>query len=142
MRYFLTTLALAPVTAGGKSFKFEPVGQWGGSWLGVLAVDDESDANILAGACDHTLEEITFTQYDAKKKHLSLTQSDSPVLRRQTSESLQSHVVADRAGSLSPPSNLNGGPNSTEGITRVSVLSTGRQPPHEAILEGESKKRW
>lgn len=142
-RYFLTTNALKPVTVGGKLFTFEPVGNWGGSWLGVLATDDESDANILAGGANHTLEEISAQQFDAKKKHLSLTPNDSRVSMRQQKESPLSHAVADRAGSLSPPFANNGGPNSTEAITRVSVLKTERQPPKEPILEsGGPRKRW
>jgi hypothetical protein len=143
MRYFLTTLASRPVSAGGKSFSFEPVCQAGGSWLGVFACDDESDANILAAAAGTTLEEITADQYDAKKKHLSLTARDSPASMRRQSDSPLNHVVADRAGSTVPPFQPNGGPNSTELITRVSIFSTDKSPPNEPILEGSAaKKRW
>jgi hypothetical protein len=143
MRYFLTTTARRPVVAAGKSFTFEPVGQWGGSWLGVFACADEADANILAEACSNTLEEITFEQYDAKKKALSLTGNDSHALRKPPSENPLNHVVAEVAGSLSPAFKPNGGPNSTEGITRVSIFNTERTPPQEAILDsGGPRKRW
>lgn len=142
-RYFLTTTARRPIEAAGKSFVFEPVGQWGGSWLGVLATDDESDANILASCSPTTVEEITFDQYDAKKKHLTLTPNDSRDSPRPRAENPLNHVVAEVAGSTSPTFKPNGGPNSTEGITRVSVLATDRSPPREPILEGSgSKKRW
>jgi hypothetical protein len=143
MRYFLTTLASKPVSAGGKSFTFESVCQAGGSWLGVFATDDESDATLLAGACGNTLEEISASQYDAKKKHLSLTARDSLASMRQQNDSPLNHVVADRAGSTVPQFQPNGGPNSTEGITRVSLFSTDKSPPLEPILEGSgAKKRW
>lgn len=143
MRYFLSTLASKPVQAGGKSFTFESVCQAGGSWLGVFACADEADANILAGAVDGTLEEISASQYDAKKKHLSLTASDSHASMRPLSDSPLNHAVADRVGSTVPPFQPNGGPNSTELTTRVSLFSTDKSPPQEPILEGNgAKKRW
>ena len=44
-RYFLTTNVSRSFTASGFSFSdFEPVGQRGGSWFGVLAVADEAAA--------------------------------------------------------------------------------------------------
>ncbi len=142
-RYFLTSTASKPLVVGGKSFVFEPVGNWGGSWFGVLATDDESDAIILAGAGHPCLEEISFEHYDAKKKALTVTPNGSPDSRKPQSESPLNHVVADRAGSLSPPSKPNGGPNSTEFITRVSILRTDKVPPKEPILEfGGPRKRF
>lgn len=143
MRYFLTTTARRPVEASGKSFNFELVGQWGGSWLGVFACADEADANILAGACGSTLEEITEFQYEAKKKALSLTGNDSPASRKPQPENPLNHVLAEVAGSLSPASKPNGGPNSTEMVTRVTVFNTEKTPPLEPILEaGGPRKRW
>ena len=50
MRYFLTINASHPYIAGGLTFSFEPVQNRGGSWLGVLSVDDESAASALAAA--------------------------------------------------------------------------------------------
>jgi hypothetical protein len=141
MRYFLTTVASKPFEAGGKLFLFELVGNLGGSSLGVFACADEADANILGAACGTTLEEITAEQYDVKKKRLSLSQSDSPVSRSSLQDSPQNHAVADRVGSLTPPFRDNGGPNSTEGITRVSIFSTDRSPPKEPILEGGGAKK-
>lgn len=143
MRYFLTSAALKPVTVSGRSFKFEPVGTWGGSWFGVLATADEAEANILADGTCPVVEEITETQYQAKKKATSLSPSDSPASTRPPQGSQQLGVIADRAGSTSPTFEVNGGPNSTEKITRLTILTTGRQPPSEPILEGPgTRRRW
>lgn len=141
MRYFLTMLADRPVVAGGKAFNFEPVGNRGGSWLGVLAVDDESDANSLAGSASHTLEEISLEQYEVKKKALTATPNASPASTRLPPSNPLDHVVADRAGSTSPTFVNNGGPNSTAGISAVTILTTPRQPPAEAILDAPSTGR-
>jgi hypothetical protein len=142
-RYFQTNCARKAFQAGGRGFVFEPVGNWGGSWFGVLATDDESEASILAAACGGTLEEISFEQYDAKKKHLTVTQSGLPGSPRPQPENPLNHAVADRVGSLSPVFKNNGGPNSTENVTRVSIFQTSQQPPKEPILEGAGvKRRW
>jgi|SRR5579859_6959511 len=142
-RYFFTTIAHKPVEVGGRSFKFEVVGQAGGSYLGVLATDDESEASILGGGSHPLVEEISEFQYDAKKKCLSVTPNDSRVSTKPLRENPLNHVVAEVAGSTSPTFKPNGGPNSTETITSVSLLRTDRQPPRETILEaGGPRKRW
>lgn len=67
MRYFKTSNASRQYRAGGSLFSFEPVDQIGGSWLGVLALE-ESDASILAAANLPQVEAITEADYDALKK--------------------------------------------------------------------------
>ena len=63
-RYFKSLGAGRPITLGGRSFTFEPVEPMGGSWAGVLAVDEESAATILAGAG----LEISEARYNELKK--------------------------------------------------------------------------
>ncbi len=150
MRYFLTTNALKPVAVPGYSFNFEPVGQAGGSWLGILATDDESAANILASGVNPTVGEMTEEQYDAKKKPSTGMRNDSHASVKLPLQPDRHAVVEDAAPSTnltSRPLNggINGGPNSTEMLTAVTILSTDRQPPAEPILDtnaGGQRKRW
>ena len=106
----------------------------GGSWLGVLAVDDESAANILATS--DGASEITTQQYDdLKKKRLTPEKADDSRLLlppRPPAQSLfQNAVPAAQHGRgfgdetpkpIVPPE---------EGIT---LRVTNLQPPDEAIL--------
>jgi len=66
-RYFQAFVTTRPVEAGGQLFTFERVEPMGGSWLGVLAVDDESAANKLAEAG----MEISKERYDQLKKKVT-----------------------------------------------------------------------
>lgn len=145
MRYFLASGPRQSVvlTVAGRAFTFEPVGNWGGSWFGVLATDDPSDANILAAGASHQLEEITLEQYEAKKKRLTLSSNDWPGSMRQRPDSPPLQLaVAEVAGRvIAPTFDRNGGPNSTECLTAVTMISTRRQPPAEPILEGAGVRK-
>lgn len=142
MRYFLCMNASKPVTVSGRSFKFEAVGNLGGSCFGVFATDDESAANILASGVDHTLEEITEAQYIQKKKTIVATPSDSHGWKKPQPDSGPSLSIAEVAGRVTNLTfDRNGGPNSTEMVTPVTILSTKRQPPRELILEGAGQRK-
>lgn len=68
MRYFKTSNASRLYKAGGLSFAFDPMENIGGIWSGVLAVEDDSAAGILAAAKFSQVEEITAEDFDGLKK--------------------------------------------------------------------------
>jgi hypothetical protein len=69
-RYFTTRNASRPFKAGGLAFEFEPYEQTGGgSWLGVLAVEEPA-ASILAGKFTGIIIEIDVDAYEAIKKKI------------------------------------------------------------------------
>lgn len=137
MRYFLNTSAAKPVVAGGITFAFEPVGLWGGSWLGILAVADDAAASVLAGFHAPNVEEIPFDKYDAIKKKLTSgagITSNSPI--PPSPHPSPSLAIADRAGLPTVP--ITGSPapkqNSTEMVTPVTLLTSRNPPPSESLL--------
>lgn len=69
MRYFRTTNASRRYTVGGFAFVFEPIGQIGGSWSGVLEVGNDSASTALAAALPPQIEEITAEIYADVKKN-------------------------------------------------------------------------
>lgn len=144
-RYFqshVTGRALVvPHPSGDRSFIFEPNEPMGGSWLGVLAVDDESAASVLATS--EAAWEIDQAKYEGLKKKretpgtaqgsvpsptprpppLAMAASASPADRPSSSSSDEARgdTAPSGAGAKVPPS--------------VSLLTTTRQPPHEPVLE-------
>jgi len=142
MRYFLNTSAQRPLTVGGHSFDFELVGLRGGSWLGVLAVEDESAASVLAANMPEEIGEIEFPQYETLKKKLSANTGSSPAWPRPTSTN-PSIAVADRVGAPSTPgaSDRPIDHNSTANLTAVSLLTTKNAPPVESLLQNSGRKR-
>ncbi len=141
MRYFVNASAAKPVVVGGHSFVFELVGLRGGSWLGILAVDEPA-ASILAGALSSTLSEINFERYESLKKKSSANQGTSPAWPKQTSTN-PSLAVADHAGHLMSQgaSTKPVDHNSTASITAVSLLTTTNKPPVDAILISGGRMR-
>ena len=141
-RYFICTNASRNYAAGGISFPFEPVALRGGSWLGVLAVDEESAANILLSANFEQVAEVNLERYDSLKKKPVATRTGSPALPTEP-------VLAGVAGPVGRNSGHGGGnttdlsrnPNATSGITGVSLLSGPVNPPHEPLLEQQPTKR-
>jgi hypothetical protein len=74
LRYFTTRNATRPFKTGGLAFEFEPYEQiGGGSWLGVLAVDDPA-ASILTEADFPQVSEIDADAYEAIKKKIQEAQ--------------------------------------------------------------------
>lgn len=138
MRYFLNTSAGRPIVAGGETFEFELVGLRGGSWLGILALD-EPRASILAAARPTNTDEISEELYEAQKKKHSAVAPSSRASPTPTS-SEPALTVADRVGSLTPPP-VSKDPNSTAGITAVSLMTTPNVPPAEPLLSAAPKRR-
>lgn len=141
-RYFQSHVTGRALMVGDRSFLFEPVEPMGGSWLGVLAVDDESAANILATS--DAAWEITEEKFDTLKKKRSgaatvpgFAQSQTPQLPAQPmvaaspadrlSSSSFSAAPAAAAVAVVPPS--------------ITLLTTSRTPPPEPLLEVMQSKR-
>jgi hypothetical protein len=151
MRYFLNTSAARPAVAGGITFEFEPVGLRGGSWLGILALD-EPGASILAEARWPNTDEITEKVYQIQKKKLSANRPSS-LGSPQPNPPQHAVAIADRAGSLTSRAvsdqNFNPGappagplnPNSISGVSAVSLMTTDNSPPAEPLLSQAPKRR-
>lgn len=143
-RYFITTNASRTYSAGGITFPFEPVAQRGGSWLGVLALDEESEANILLSGGFQQVAEIDLARYDSLKKKPAANQTSSPAFP--TKPKPQGPGVAGVVGQSSVPGvasavDLTKDPNSTAMMTSVTLLSGSANPPHEPMLEQQAPKR-
>ncbi len=142
-RYFITTNASLPHAAGGISFPFEPVAQRGGSWLGVLALDTPSDADILISAGFPQVGEIDEARYDSLKKKQGATQTNSPA--SPTRQKPVGLVVAGVAGQSSGHGagvvDVTKDPNSTANFSAVSLMSGEVTPPREPLLEQQAPAR-
>lgn len=106
MRYFKTTNASRRYTAGRLAFTFEPVSNIGGSWLGVLAVEDNSAASTIAAAALPQVQEISQEIFeDLKKKPQSnphfLASREVPPSSRQ--HPVVGHVVRAASTSTAKP---------------------------------------
>ena len=142
MRYFLTVNASRPHVAGGLTFVFEPVSNRGGSWLGILAVEEDSAASTLAAASLPGVDEIPLERYDSLKKKLTGTRtgpSESHVRQpRRTARDVAVARVADRRegirGSIVEPK----AEPVIQKVTAVTLLTTSKQPPREALLDAPS----
>ncbi len=135
MRYLVSTNASRPVLAVGRSFEFEPVSLRGGTWLGILAVDDESAAGILASAHDG-VDEITFERYDSLKKKLTANSPSSPAWPTPLTEE-RGVAVAEPVGRSIAPTTAKAAPSAQA----VSLETTSAQPPFEALLAGVGKTK-
>ncbi len=143
LRYFQSIVTGRPLNVGGRSFIFEPVMPLGGGWLGVLAVDDESAASILAAATDEA-DEITEEAYNTFKKKRSgrVTQtgfvpSQTPQIKPQPLLPSAVPAVSPTAstGTEAPPASPEpAGPNVSLGVTDA-------EPPHEPLLEPAIKAK-
>lgn len=146
MRYFLTTVADRPVRAGGREFNFDPVSLRGGSWVGVLALEEDSGASILCDAGHPSVSEITQAQYDSEKKKQPRSTARSEVPRPEPAPSHQGPRVADRAGLVidptiaEPPVPPAPAPESVSGS--VELQTTSEQPPDEAMLADPVKRSF
>ena len=141
-RYFITTNAALNYTAGGRNFPFEPVAQRGGSWLGVLALDTPSDADILLNGGFPQVAEISNEYYDSLKKKPEANQNSLPVspTRQQPVGLAVAPVVGRSSGHGAGPVDLSTDPNSTANFSSVSLLSGDVTPPHEPMLEQQPSR--
>lgn len=142
MRYFLNTSAAKPTVAGGVTFAFEPVGLRGGSWLGVLAVEDPA-ASILADSHSPNVEEIPFDTYDSIKKKLTNSEPITNASRTPPDQPPNpSLAIASRAGLPTDPTIARPpAPNSTEMVTPITLLTTRNQPPDEPMIAAGASMR-
>lgn len=138
LRYFQSLGAGRPINLGGRPFIFEPVEPMGGSWIGVLALDDESGANILASAG----LEITQERYDSlKKKRMGQsTAQDSGPSRTPPKLPPQPIVVAAARAEDRIVSSSEASPVPVPQKT-VTLKTTSVKPPQEPILEADAPKR-
>ena len=140
MRYFVNTSAGQPIVAGGFTFDFELVGLRGGSWFGILAVEDDSAASALLDAGLTSVGEISFDRYDSEKKKApqanpSLTSSHLP---SQPPPPLPGMAVAERVGSLTPPPQVS---DTSRVIESQTLESTDAAPPEEDLLKEVAKSK-
>jgi hypothetical protein len=151
-RYFSSLATGRPVELGGRSFVFEPVEPMGGSWVGVLAVDDESAASILAGAG----LEITPERYDQLKKkvpgrtapgYVPLQKPQppplplaGPVVPAAASTGSSSKAAPAPAGAVTATGVADAMPDNVP-LASVTLRTTTKEPPHEPLLETEKKKK-
>lgn len=141
MRYFVCTAANRPWIAGDQTFTFEPIGLRGGSWLGVLAVDEPA-ASILAGSGLAQISEISEERYLTEKKKVAQEQ----VLSRPSAppppmgNPLMGPVAA-RAGALTTPisETPEAKAQASEVLQSDTLLSTDQTPPPEPLLEDSSR---
>ena len=141
-RYFQSTVTGRPLYVGGRSFIFEPVEPMGGSWLGVLAVDDESSANILA-AETVAVWEITADKYESLKKKLQSTATSRDFAPSQTPQLppqplVASAGVAERQAASTTDA-VKSAPAAT--VPSVTLATTDKSPPVEPLLESVATKR-
>lgn len=142
MRYFLTTDAARVWTLGGFTFEFEPIRLQGGTWLGILAVDEPA-ASILASAHPDGTDEVSEEYYNSQKKKGTADQGPAWPRARTPNPAV---AVADRVGvhigatSGSSPSTPVGKQDTTS-FTAVSLLTTKNSPPAEPLLGGTAKRR-
>lgn len=137
MRYFLSTNASRPTTAGGHSFTFEPVALRGGTWLGILAVED-SLAAIISSVQPDQVAEIALDYYESLKKKESHSPAPSPNPSPTPSEGVR--VVEPAA----PSSSRRPAPEPPAKLLPVTLRTTTEQPPPEPLLASTSgrKKAW
>lgn len=139
MRYLINTSAGRPLVASGMTFDFELVGHRGGSWFGILAVEDSAASALLALGLP-TIGEITEESYNSQKK--KSPQAGQPSRHSaqpwQTTKPPQGVAVAERVGSLIAPL-----PASKPGsvIESATLKSAEIHPPEEELLKEVVKSR-
>lgn len=142
MRYFTSLVTGRPLNVGGRSFIFEPVEPMGGSWLGVLTVDDESAASILAAATE-AASEITEAEYDRLKKKRQAQGTQPDLTPSRTPQPPPLPLVAGASHAERPTNSIGADPASAaaETVASISLLTTSKQPPPEPLLDTAPVKR-
>lgn len=143
-RYFQAFVTSRPVEVDGQAFIFERVEPMGGSWLGVLALDDESSANKLAAAGF----EIGAEQYAELKKKATEAQRPASTLSRQPTPPPQplvgnvAHVVLPgSSGAESVTGNAGEAAPVVKPLASVSLLTTRNKPPAEPLLDAPAERK-
>lgn len=135
-RYFQSIVTGRPLEVGGRSFIFEPVEPMGGSWAGVLAVDDESAANILANAG----LEITEAVYNRLKKKLPIAETVQGFVPSQTPQ-LPPQPIVVSAVRAEDRTSFSSKIEEVKPATSVSLSTTNKKPPFDPLLENITPKR-
>jgi hypothetical protein len=135
MRYFITTNALRPLVAAGRSFEFEPVSLRGGTWLGILAVDDELAAGILASGASG-VDEISTERFDGLKKKPTSISPNYRVLPTPPPDQRGVAVAEPAARRIAPTTAEPAKPQAS-----ITLQTTTAQPPFEALLVGAGKTK-
>jgi hypothetical protein len=137
MRFFITTNANRPAKAGGRSFTFEPVALRGGTWLGVLAVEDALAASILADR-PSGVDEISAERYEGLKKKQTADLNNSRLPQAQSSPGV---TVAEPAVNVTSRTTVESKPVE---VASVELQTTSSQPPVEPLLAQPVKrgKAW
>lgn len=140
-RYFESQVVGRPLVAGDRSFTFEPSVPMGGHWLGVLAVDDDSAASVLATS--ESAWEITEERWDELKKKRAGTVPGYVPSRPPPLPPQPLVVPAARAAApTASPSEAEVVAITGKPIVSVSLLTTTAKPPAEPLLEvGAAKQR-
>jgi hypothetical protein len=148
-RYFQSMVTGRPLTVGGRSFIFEPVEPLGGSWLGVLAVDDESAASILA-ADGSAVWEITAEQFESLKKKQTGRETPQGFGLSQTPrlppQPLQAAAApAGHRADFNSDGAVRAVPESVRTtaapVASIELKTTDQRPPDEALFDSPAPKR-
>lgn len=142
MRYFICTSANRPWILGGVTYVFEPIGLRGGSWLGVLAVDEPAASTILAAGLPPQISEITQERYDSEKKKVAAEQARSmPSAPPPPTGNPLLGVVAARAGAPTDRRSAEPAPAASAALASETLETTDQTPPAEPLLEEQARPK-
>lgn len=142
-RYFQSLTATGrPVIVGDRSFVFEPVEPMGGSWLGVLAVDDESAASHLAA---NGIDEISAERFEALKKKLPGPARAQGFVPSPMPQPPSPPLAAESAGPAGAPTDRKvdsaTAASGAKPLVSVILRTTDQVPPAEALFEEKTAPR-
>ena len=147
MRYFHTSNASRPYSAGGLAFTFQPTGQIGGSWHGILAVESDSAASALANAAFPQVTEITeesYKEYDEAQKKTEGKQPFGPLRGLSFKPRHPVAALVAARGGQSKSATADDAPATAEtpkADTPPVIAVTSAQPPEEPLTHTVSLKR-
>ena len=133
MRYFLKTSVTQPLTLAGFTFEFEPVAIRGGSWFGVLAVEDDSAANALA-EYGMDVGEITQARYESEKKKTIQASLSVP-------EEQLKQLIEPALPPLAEPATSHTNRISDDVASLGELTTTDQSPPREPLIDDPPPKR-
>jgi hypothetical protein len=140
-RYFRTSNASRRYSAGGHAFIFEPVENIGGSWTGLLAVEDDSAASSLAAANLPQVTEITADAFEGlKKKPLSPNSSYRESAPQRQAQSPQLALVGAAVVATSPIAN-NPAVADAPAAVSIDLVEAAIEVPDELKTEAVPQKK-
>lgn len=136
-RYFQSSTVSRAVSCSAGSFIFEPSVPMGGSWLGVLAVDEPTASKLAAELPEMVWEISEETYNDIKKKAPATEHAWQPLQPRlKSTPPLVAAPPAERPIAATKPEEV-----AAVLMNGVSLSTTRAQPPPEPLLEAPSEKR-